>query len=95
MADIHVIRKHGFPPKKARAATEQIAVKLAEEFSLSYEWAGNVLNFSRSGVSGHIEVHKKDIEIHVKLGFLMGALKGRIEREMRRFCDEKFGQESP
>lgn len=94
MADIHIARPHGFTPRKARAAAERIAEELAEEFGLEYAWEGNVLNFSRSGVSGHIEVHKKDIEINVKLGFLLGALTARIEREIHRFCDENFGPES-
>jgi putative polyhydroxyalkanoate system protein len=94
MADIHFIRQHGLTPKKARAATERIAQELAEEFNLDYEWAGNVLNFSRTGVSGHIEVKKKDVEVLVRLGFLLGALRSRIEREMHRFCDENFGPES-
>ena len=94
MADIHLVRPHGFTPTKARAAAEKIAEELAQEFSVDYEWEDNVLNFSRPGVSGRIEVREKDIEINVKLGFLLGAMKSGIEREMHRFCDENFGPES-
>lgn len=93
MADIHLVRPHGFTPTKACAAAEKIAEELAQEFSLDYQWENNVLNFSRPGVSGRIEVHEKDIEINIKLAFLLGALKGSIEREMHRFCDENFGPE--
>ena len=34
---------------------------------------------------------EKDIEVYVKLGFLLSALKPRIEHEINRFCDENFG----
>ena len=50
--------------------------------------------FSDPGLSGEIAVGKKDVEIHVKLGFLLMALRGRIEREIHAFCDENFGAES-
>jgi putative polyhydroxyalkanoate system protein len=43
------------------------------------------------GVAGHIEVGKKEVEIYVKLGFLLMALGPRIESEINRFCDENFG----
>ena len=31
------------------------------------------------------------VEVYVKLGFLLSALKPRIEHEINRFCDENFG----
>ena len=43
------------------------------------------------GVAGHIEVGKKDVEVYVKLGFLLIALGPRIAHEINRFCDENFG----
>jgi putative polyhydroxyalkanoate system protein len=91
MSDIAVRRNHGMTLKKARAAGEQIAAELAEEFDFTYEWTGNTLNFKRMGVTGSIVVGKKALEINAQIGFLLRPIKSRIEREIHRFCDEKFG----
>lgn len=94
MSEIVVSRAHGLTLKKARAAAENIAADLADEFDIDYEWDGNTLDFSRTGVSGTIVVTKKDVEIRAKLGFLLLALRSRIEHEIHRFLDEEFGPEA-
>jgi putative polyhydroxyalkanoate system protein len=91
MSEIRVCRAHGVTLKRARKGAEHIAEELGEEFGLDHEWDGNTLRFQRMGVSGHIEVGKKEVEIYVKLGFLLIALRPRIEHEINRFCDENFG----
>lgn len=91
MSEIRVCRPHGTTLKKARKGAERIAEELGEEFGLDHEWDGDTLNFHRMGVSGHIEVGKNEVEIYVKLGFLLTALGPRIENEINRFCDENFG----
>ena len=91
MSEIRVVRPHHTTLKKALKGAEHIAEELGEEFSLTHEWDGHTLNFHRLGVEGHIEVGKKEIEVYVKLGFLLSALKPRIEHEINRFCDENFG----
>lgn len=91
MSEIRVCRFHGTTLKKARKGAERIAEELGEEFGLDHEWDGDTLNFQRMGVSGHIGVGKKEVEIYVKLGLLLSALRPRIEAEINRFCDENFG----
>lgn len=91
MSEIHISRPHHTTLKKALKGAEHIAEELGEEFGLDHEWDGHTLNFQRLGVEGYIEVGKKDVEIYVKLGFLLGALKPRIEQEIHRFCEENFG----
>ena len=94
MSDILVRRSHALTPKSARQAAERIAAQLDEEFDLDYEWTDNVLNFKRAGVSGELVVEKKNVHIRVRLGFLLLALKPRIEAEIHRYFDENFGPES-
>ena len=77
--------------KKAKAAAEAIAAELAEEFKLAYEWEGNTLSFHRTGISGTMQVDKKNIEIRAKVGLLLLPIRSRIEREIHRYCDENFG----
>ena len=91
MSEIRICRAHGVTLKRARKGAERIAEELGEEFGLDHAWDGNTLRFQRMGVTGHIEVSKTEVEIYVKLGFLLMALRPRIEKEINRFCDERFG----
>ncbi len=86
-------RTHGLTLKRARQKAEHIAEELSEEFGIDYAWDGTHLRFQRSGLSGEIAVSKKEVDINVKLGFLLMALRGRIEQEIHAFCDENFGAE--
>lgn len=94
MSDIVVRRTHGMTMKKARTAAEDIAAKLDEEYDLDYAWDGNTLEFQRTGVSGFLAVDKKEVEISVRLGFLMLAFRGRIEEEIHAYFDAHFGKSS-
>ena len=94
MSEIRVSRAHGLSLKKAKAAAERIAAELAEEFDITYGWEGDRLEFERQGVTGSIEVDKKHVEIHARLGLMLSMLRSRIEREIHRFCDENFGPEA-
>lgn len=91
MSEIKISRPHYTTLKRARKGAERIAEELGEEFGIDHSWEGNTLNFQRLGVEGYIEVSKKDVDVYVKLGFLLIALRPRIEHEINRFCDENFG----
>lgn len=92
MSDIVVRRTHGMTLKKARLAAEDIATKLDEEFDLDYAWDGNTLEFRRTGVSGSLEVSRREVEISLRLGFLMLPFRSRIEQEIHAYFDEHFGK---
>ncbi|MBL8503931.1 MAG: polyhydroxyalkanoic acid system family protein [Rhodocyclaceae bacterium] len=94
MSDIQIRRKHTLSAKAARTAAEKIASQLEEEFDLAYEWDDNVLVFKRSGVSGELVVEKKEVHIRVRLGFLLLAIRPRVEAEIHRYFDENFGPDS-
>ena len=51
---------------------------------------GDTLNFSRSGVDGHIMLEPNDLHVHAKLGFLTAMFKEPIEGEIKRVLKEKF-----
>lgn len=90
MAGIDIRHAHSLPMGKARKAVEQVARKLAERFGVEYEWDGDTLNFARSGVDGKIALKPEQLRVTASLGFLLSALKGPIEAEIRRVLDEKF-----
>lgn len=94
MTDILIRRRHTLSAKAALQAAEKIARQLDEEFDLAYEWDDNILVFKRSGVSGELVVEKKEVHIRVRLGFLLFAIRPRIEEEIHRYFDENFGPDS-
>lgn len=79
------------PPAKARKAVDEVARKLAERFDIEYDWDGDALNFTRSGVDGRIALAPNQLHVTAQLGFLLSALKGPIEAEIRRVLAERFG----
>ena len=50
--------------------------------------------FSRSGVSGTLHVTSDRFELDAKLGFLLGAFKGRIEAEIVKNLDDLLALKS-
>lgn len=90
MAGIDITHPHSLPPAKARTAVEAVAQKLSERFEMTYGWDGDTLNFSRSGVDGAIAVLPESLRVTAKLGFLLTAMRGPIEAEIRRVLAEKF-----
>lgn len=90
MSAIDIHHSHSLPPAKARKAVEEVAVKLGEKFGIEHHWEGDILHFERSGVDGRIVLAPKQLHVTASLGFLLSALKGPIEGEIRRVLDERF-----
>ena len=90
MPDIDICRKHTRSRTDARAAIERVAEHLAGKFDVDYAWEGNVMQFSRSGVDGHIKVSAKEVHVTATLGFLLMAIRGPIEREIHQYLDREF-----
>lgn len=91
MPTIDIRHDHSMPPARARKAVQEVADKLSERFGIDYEWAGDTLNFARSGVDGKIDLAPNQLRVTANLGFLMSAFKGPIESEIRRVLQERFG----
>ena len=92
---ILVRRHHDLGLARAKRLAETMARRLQDDYGGSYTWQGHELHFQRTGASGRVTVTKDSFQIRVELGFLLSALHSRIEREVRAFCDEHFGEEGP
>ncbi|MBB1472068.1 MULTISPECIES: polyhydroxyalkanoic acid system family protein [unclassified Luteimonas] len=90
MSGIDIRHAHSLPPAEARDAVQQVADKLADRFGAECVWEGDTLHFSRSGIDGHIALLPSELHLSAKLGFLMSAMRGTIESEIRRVLDERF-----
>ena len=91
MSDISITRKHGKSIAQARASVDKVAKAITKKFDVELVWNGDVLSFSRSGVEGSIALAKGLVKVHVKLGFLLGMMRGPFEQEIERVLDQEFG----
>lgn len=90
MASIDIKHPHSMPPAQARHAVQEVADKLGERFGVESRWEGDILHFQRSGVDGRIALLPQQLHVTAQLGFLLGAMKGSIESEIRRVLGERF-----
>jgi putative polyhydroxyalkanoate system protein len=92
MADLHIVREHALGLAQARKIAFQWAEHVEQEFGMSctYEQGHRTdeVCFTRSGVNGTLTVSKDRFELIARLGFLVGAFKGRIESEIIKNLDD-------
>lgn len=90
MSQIYISHAHDFTNGEAKEIADEIAVKLAENYSINYEWEDDVLYFERGGVYGQIEVDKDNILIQAELSFPLNLLQGRVEEEINKVMQAHF-----
>ncbi|MDE1894741.1 MAG: polyhydroxyalkanoic acid system family protein [Xanthomonadaceae bacterium] len=90
MPTIDIRRPHRLPTAEARALVDKVAARMQEKFGMTGQWQGDILKFSRPGVSGSIAVGSDAIEVRAELGMMLTPLKGMVEQEIRRKLDEHF-----
>ena len=97
MADLHIVRKHTLGLAKARKIAFDWAEQVERDFAMecTYEEgrSADLVRFTRSGMDGELQVTKDRFELDARLGFLLGAFKGRIEAEIVKMLDTLMPQE--
>lgn len=92
MAELHILRAHNLGLPEARRVAFSWAEQVEQEFDMvcTYEEGAtqDEVCFTRSGIHGTLHVTKDKFDLHAKLGFLVGAFKGKIEREIVKNLDE-------
>ena len=91
MSDIDIRHPNRLGLQQTRDAVDQIARKLSEKFGVESRWVGDALDFERSGVRGRIALDADNVHVTARLGFLLAAMKGPIEAEIRRVLADKLG----
>jgi len=96
VADLHIVRKHALGLQEARRIAFNWAEQVENDLGMSCTYeegrSADRVSFSRSGVQGQLEVTKDRFELDAKLGFLIGAFKGRIEAEITEMLDRLVPQ---
>jgi len=76
----------------ARKLAFQWAEHVEKDFGMSCTYeegkSADEVCFTRSGVEGTLAVTKDRFELTARLGFLVGAFKGRIESEIVKMLDD-------
>jgi putative polyhydroxyalkanoate system protein len=94
MADISIVQAHSLSPADAKAAAQQVAERLAEEYGMALEWIGDVLRFSRAGVSGALTLSGGEARIDISLGPLFKVFAPTIEQKVGARMKKMFGAEA-
>ena len=89
--DISIRQAHKLSHKKAHAAAQKVVDQLVEEYELAIQWEGNVLFFKRSGVSGTLALHEKEVHLEITLGFLLKAFAPKISAQVEKNMKKVFG----
>lgn len=88
MSTIVVERQHQLGRAGAREKAQQLAERLAQQYDVSYRWAGDTLEFRRTGAQGSIVVDDTHVRVSLKLGLLLSALGGTIKTEIENALDK-------
>ena len=88
MAVIHIERQHELDEDYVREEINQLADRLSNQLCADYKWDKDRLKFSRSGASGFVRQGKGEIEVKIKLGLILTALKGQIEKTVCSYLDQ-------
>ena len=91
MAQIRIRRDHPFGLAKARKIAWQWAEDVERDFDMECTVVEgeieDVVEFTRTGVSGTLRVSGHRFELEAKLGLLLGAFAGTIEERIEQNLD--------
>ncbi|MEO8855759.1 MAG: polyhydroxyalkanoic acid system family protein [Burkholderiaceae bacterium] len=98
MAELHLVRHHGLGLLQARRLAADWAEQAENRFDMDCSYqkgrSEDLLHFSRSGVQGELQVTPDRFELNVRLGFLLGAFKDRIEGEIVKMLDSMLPRDA-
>lgn len=99
MPDIHITRQHQLGLAAARKLAFRWAELAEEKFDMACTYeegkTSDLVSFTRSGVNGELKVTRDLFELDARLGFLLGAFRERIEKEIVTNLDQLLEQKEP
>ena len=91
MAHIDIRHPHHHGDEEARRIVEGIAEQLRERYGVSGRWQDDAIVLAGPGLQGLVRVLPGQVRVTAELGFLLSALRGRVEDEIRRVLGERLG----
>ena len=91
MADIRITRRHGLAGEDAaKAEVSKLAEEIVTRFGGRWAWRGDVAECDIRGGRGRVRCEGDEVVMEVTLPLMLKALRGPLEREIRRRFDEHF-----
>jgi putative polyhydroxyalkanoate system protein len=91
MSQFRITRQHNLPETELRNRVEQLAEKLQNKHGGHYQWEGNRVHYAyKGGLDAVVGFDEQELQVEVKLGLMMSAFKGLIEREVSSYLDENL-----
>jgi putative polyhydroxyalkanoate system protein len=92
LANLHIRREHTLTLAAARKIAQSWAEQVQSDFGMDCTYTEGAkedcIHFTRSGVNGTLVVTGDHFDLDAKLGFLLGAFKGKIEAEIVKNLDD-------
>ncbi len=82
-----IIRSHNKPLDEVKESVEKIAGEMQSQLGISYEWEGQQLVFSTTGVKGNISVSKTEVAVTVKKSFFVPVSEATIREKVEEYMD--------
>lgn len=91
MSTISIKQSHNKTLGEVRELADSLAKKLEERYQLTPNWVSdNAVELTRQGVTGLLEFDEHAVNVNIKLGLMMSALKSVISTEVERALREKL-----
>jgi putative polyhydroxyalkanoate system protein len=87
---ISIRRTHSLSHERAVKVVNAMAERLSDEYAVKSRWQGATLHFERIGLTGTLHVAAMELMLDVQLGFLLGAFRDGIAKEIERTLDEEL-----
>jgi putative polyhydroxyalkanoate system protein len=90
MADIDLTHNHTLGKDAAKQKAEGVLQNLGSQYGIKGAWSGDVFNINKP-VEGKFTVTDTSVRVELTLGFMMRAIKGKIEGEVRGQLQKALG----
>lgn len=91
MSRIDIHHPHARDDAEARRIVEDIADQLRQHYGVDGHWRNDAMTLSGPGLDGLIQLAPGQVQVTAELGFLLSALRGPVEDEIRRVLGERLG----
>ena len=99
MTSLHIQRDHGLGQDAAQEVAQRWVRDAQQRLGLTCrsEWVNGIsrIHFTRTGVTGYLDVTAQRFELQAQLGFLLSGFAPAIEAQIRQNLDELLGPALP
>lgn len=89
MSRISIKRSHNMGKDDVHTMTDEMGKKLVAKFGGNYQWEENAVHYKYSGgVDAWLSFDEEAVNVDVKLGLFMLAMKDMIKTEIEKYLDE-------